>query len=73
MATERARAKANIDGKRWRNWGKGKNNTIKDGAKKSVPRARAKAKIDDKTWRKWGQGQKRHPETKIGQKYEFRG
>ena len=73
MATERARARANIDGKTWRNGGKGKNGTTKDGAKISDPRARARAraKIDDKTWRKWGQGQKRHPEAKIGQKYEF--
>ena len=52
---------------------KGKNNTTEDRAKISVSRARARAraKIDDKTWRKWGQGQKRHPEAKIGQKYEF--
>ena len=53
------------------NGGKGKNDTTKDGAKISVPRARARAKIDDKAWRKWGQGQKRHPEIKTGQKYEF--
>ena len=44
---------------------------LKRGAKKSESRARARAKINDKIWRKWGQGQKRHPEAKTGQKYEF--
>ena len=53
------------------NGGKGKNGTTKERAKISESRARARAKIDDKTWRKWGQGQKRHPEAKTGQKYEF--
>ena len=53
------------------NGGKGKNDTTKDRAKLSVPRARARTKIDDKTWTKFGQWQKRHPEAKIGQKYEF--
>ena len=53
------------------NGGKGKNGTTKEGAKISESRARARAKINDKIWRKWGQGQKRHPEAKTGQKYEF--
>ena len=53
------------------NGGKGKNDTTENGGKISVSRVRARAKIDDKTWRKWGQGQKRHPEAKTGQKYEF--
>ena len=56
MATERARARANIDRKTWRKWGQGQKDTTKDGAETSVPRARQGQKLMTKHGGNGGKG-----------------